>query len=104
MMLRHVARSLRSSPTIRVTGSALPRFRHIHTSFPARGTATLPNILAGGPAPPVVVKTLTPQGLQLDDGLIIPGPCLFLEGGWRAKHLYEILTSSQVKYCYGMLP
>jgi NADH dehydrogenase [ubiquinone] 1 alpha subcomplex assembly factor 3 len=54
--------------------------RSLHSTTRLSGTTTLPNILAGGPAPAVVVKTLTPRGIQLDDGLIIPGACIFLEG------------------------
>jgi NADH dehydrogenase [ubiquinone] 1 alpha subcomplex assembly factor 3 len=49
----------------------------------ARGVsskATLPNILGGGPPPAVVVETLTPAGLRLADGTVIPGACLFIEG------------------------
>lgn len=59
---------------------AVARARDLHTTTPRHGTATLPNILAGGPAPPVVVKQLTPRGLQLASGLLVPGPCIFLEG------------------------
>jgi NADH dehydrogenase [ubiquinone] 1 alpha subcomplex assembly factor 3 len=59
---------------------ATTRRRAVHTTPIALSTTTLPNILAGGPTPPVVVKRMTERGLQLADGLIIPGPCIFLEG------------------------
>jgi NADH dehydrogenase [ubiquinone] 1 alpha subcomplex assembly factor 3 len=58
----------------------MSRARLLHATAITRGTTTLPNILGGGPAPPVVVRQLTSNGLQLDDGLIIPGACIFLEG------------------------
>jgi hypothetical protein len=82
--------STRTTMMLRLATRAVPRLgarraacvlpRALHTTRPARGTTTLPNILAGGPAPAVVVRTLTPRGLQLDDGLIIPGACVFLDG------------------------
>jgi NADH dehydrogenase [ubiquinone] 1 alpha subcomplex assembly factor 3 len=77
LLSRNIPRGLNGSAG---RGATLRMARSIHSTLPIRGTTTLPNILSGGPAPPVVVKTLTPRGLQLDDGLIIPGPCLFLEG------------------------
>lgn len=40
----------------------------------------LDNILSGGPAPAVQVRSLGPNGLQLADGLEIPAACIFLEG------------------------
>lgn len=56
----------------------------------------LDNILAGGPEPAVQVRSLGPNGLQLADGLEIPGPCIFLEGkvflwnipetNWKPEH------------------
>ena len=57
------------------------------------------NILAGANVPATQVKTVTPEGIHLEDGRIIPGPCVFLEGkaflwnvpptpwdGWRPEH------------------
>ena len=57
-------------------------------------------MLAGGPAPPVQVRHLGPNGIQLADGLEIASPCIFLEGkvflwnvpetlwqGWTKDHL-----------------
>ena len=38
------------------------------------------NILGGGPAPPVQVRGMTPAGIELHDGLILPSSCIFLDG------------------------
>ena len=38
------------------------------------------NILAGANVPPVQVKRVTAEGVQLADGLMIPSACLFIEG------------------------
>lgn len=59
-------------------------------------------MLEGGPAPAVQVKTITPDGIQLADGLVIASACIFLDGkvflwdvpekqweGWDKKH-FEI--------------
>ena len=40
----------------------------------------LNNILGGGPAPPVQVRGITPAGIELADGLILPSACIFLDG------------------------
>ncbi|EMD40580.1 hypothetical protein CERSUDRAFT_111176 [Gelatoporia subvermispora B] len=69
----------------------------------------LNNILEGGPAPPVSVKTVTPAGVQLDDGLLLPAACIFLEGkvflwdvpqqfweGWGKEH-FEIFEATVPK-------
>lgn len=76
-----------------------PQIRLLHTTLPANDTTpiALNNILAGGAAPAVQVKTITPQGIELADGLIIPSACLFINGktflwevpeweGWREEH------------------
>jgi len=60
------------------------------------------NILEGGPAPAVQVKTITSEGINLAGGLIVPSACIFLDGkvflwdvpetqweGWDKKH-FEI--------------
>ncbi|KAI0722645.1 NADH dehydrogenase 1 alpha subcomplex assembly factor 3 [Earliella scabrosa] len=65
----------------------------------------LNNILAGGEAPPVQVKTITPNGIQLIDGLVLPSACIFLDGkvflwnvpektwdGWKPEH-FEIFET-----------
>jgi len=62
-------------------------------------TGGLENILSGGPALPVQVRSLGPNGIQLADGLEIPSACIFLEGkvflwnvpqtlweGWTKEH------------------
>ena len=50
--------------------------RGVHVS-PARHVTGFTNILA---APPVQVKSITNEGIQLLDGLSIPSACIFLEG------------------------
>lgn len=72
--------------------------RFIHPTL-IRQNTTLNNILAGGPAPTVQIKTITSEGIQLADGMIIPSACIFLEGktflwdvpttlwdGWKSEH------------------
>jgi hypothetical protein len=62
-LFRQAARSLRTTRSIR-------RY----------ATGGFENILAGGPAPAVQVRSLGPGGIQLVDGLEIPSACIFLEG------------------------
>ncbi|KAF9777415.1 NADH dehydrogenase 1 alpha subcomplex assembly factor 3 [Thelephora terrestris] len=45
-----------------------------------RYPAGLENILGGGPAPPVQVKSLGEKGIELANGLVIPSACIFLDG------------------------
>ncbi|RPD66840.1 DUF498-domain-containing protein [Lentinus tigrinus ALCF2SS1-7] len=65
----------------------------------------LSNILSGGDAPSVQVKTITPNGIQLADGLVLPSACIFLDGkvflwnvpekawdGWKPEH-FEIFET-----------
>ncbi|KIK64772.1 hypothetical protein GYMLUDRAFT_160733 [Collybiopsis luxurians FD-317 M1] len=55
----------------------------VSSSGPGSGSSKpLPftNILASDIPPPVQVASITPSGIQLSDGLIIPGPVVFLEG------------------------
>lgn len=54
--------------------------RHFHTRTALRYPAGLENILGGGPAPPVQVKSIGEEGIQLADGLVIPSACIFLDG------------------------
>lgn len=65
----------------RTARSSLFCARSFHVSrtirFP-QNDGGLNNILAGGDAPPVQVKTITAQGIQLADGLILPSACIFL--------------------------
>ncbi|CCM01760.1 uncharacterized protein FIBRA_03826 [Fibroporia radiculosa] len=81
-----------------------PRYRipsrPLHLSSILRNQAGgLSNILEGGPAPAVLVNTITSEGIHLADGLIIPSACIFLDGkvflwdvpqtqweGWSKKH------------------
>ncbi|KAH9948757.1 DUF498-domain-containing protein [Amylocystis lapponica] len=76
-----------------------PRFFHA-TSLSRNSPSTLSNIFEGGAAPPVQVKTITSEGIELQDGLIIPSACIFLDGrvflwhvpptqwaGWGKEHL-----------------
>ncbi|KAF8915175.1 NADH dehydrogenase 1 alpha subcomplex assembly factor 3 [Mucidula mucida] len=76
--------------------------RQLHTSaraFEGKKWHGLTNILADDNPPPVQVRTITPQGIQLADGLILPSACIFLEGevflwdvpqrlwaGWTNEH------------------
>ena len=65
----------------------------------------LTNILSGGEAPAVQVKTITQNGIQLADGLILPAACIFLNGkvflwnvpektwdGWKPEH-FEVFDT-----------
>lgn len=55
--------------------------RPLHTTRIVRQIPTaLNNILAGGPAPLTQVKTVSPEGIHLQDGRIIPSSCIFLDG------------------------
>ena len=54
--------------------------RKFHTRAALRYPAGLENILGGGPAPPVQVKSIGEDGIQLADGLVIPSACIFLDG------------------------
>jgi NADH dehydrogenase [ubiquinone] 1 alpha subcomplex assembly factor 3 len=54
--------------------------RRFHSSTILRYPAGLENILGGGPAPPVQVKSLGEKGIELANGLVIPSACIFLDG------------------------
>ena len=73
--------------------------RRFHTRAALRHPAGLENILGGGPAPPVQVRSIGEEGIQLADGLVIPSACIFLDGqvflwkvpsepwkGWTKEH------------------
>ncbi len=62
-------------------------------------------MLAGGEAPAVQVKTITSNGIQLADGLVLPSACIFLNGkvflwnvpektwdGWTPEH-FEVFDT-----------
>ncbi|KAF5369603.1 hypothetical protein D9757_010469 [Collybiopsis confluens] len=74
-----------SSSTYNSLNRGTRTFRTSPSSFLGQGSGTskpLPftNILASDIPPPVQVASVTPSGIQLTDGLIIPGPVVFLEG------------------------
>ncbi|KAL0576175.1 hypothetical protein V5O48_005816 [Marasmius crinis-equi] len=65
------------------------------------------NILEGDIPPPVQVQSITPNGIQLTDGLILPSSTVFLEGkvylwdvpmsfweGWQKEHfdVFEVVA------------
>ncbi|KAI0371537.1 DUF498-domain-containing protein [Pilatotrama ljubarskyi] len=100
--LRPVARSaLRSSARL---GLATRAF-HVSCARRYPGDGGLNNILAGGTAPAVTVKTITQNGIQLADGLVLTSACIFLDGkvflwnvpeklwdGWKPEH-FEIFET-----------
>ena len=89
------------------TAPAIARRTFASTSISRAGdTPThFTNILAGANVPAVQVKNVGPDGIQLDDGLIIPSACLFIEGkvflwnvppapweGWKPEH-FEVFDT-----------
>lgn len=61
--------------------ATLAQRRCIHPTAKRLSIPTsLNNILAGGEAPAVLIKTVSEEGIQLADGLAIPSACIFLEG------------------------
>ena len=56
--------------------------RALHTARALRNQKwpQLTNILAGEISPPVQVKSITPAGVLLQDGRLLPSACIFLEG------------------------
>lgn len=117
----------------RSSRTAASSLRLFHASTYIRNTSGgLTNILEGLPPSTLQVKTITSEGIQLADGLILPSACIFLDGkvflwdvpekqweGWDKKHfeifeivvpkpgehLQPILVGSQLSdgYCYPML-
>lgn len=88
---------------------------------PARYDSSFTNILADVNPPPVQVNSITSEGIQLLDGLLIPSACIFLEGqvflwdvpntlwdGWGKEHLdiFETVLPKPGKYnlldCFGV--
>lgn len=61
-------------PVRRAFSTAGPRYDA------SRAPTHFTNILADGIPPPVQVTSITPSGILLADGLILPGACIFLEG------------------------
>ncbi|KAF8645515.1 hypothetical protein AX16_007799 [Volvariella volvacea WC 439] len=80
---RCAATLIRSSPAI--SRHLPPRslqqhtLRGLHTSLACRDKS-FTNILADDTPPPVQVKSISEEGIQLSDGLLIPSACVFLEG------------------------
>ena len=112
---RDVKRALRSTMLLRTIPAgrtalniARTNVRHIHrTNVVRESPSTLYNILEGGPVPTTQVKTVSPQGVHLHDGRIIPSSCIFLDGkvfiwnvpqtlweGWNKDHfqLFEMVV------------
>lgn len=71
------------------------------------GPTKLNNILEGGPTPAVQVRGVTAAGIELEDGLILPSACVFIDGNvflwnvpptlwssWGKEHfeLFEIIV------------
>ncbi|KAF5388068.1 hypothetical protein D9615_000760 [Tricholomella constricta] len=82
----------------------LSQARSIHIST-IRRDSSFTNILADDNPPAVQVKSITSDGLQLQDGLMIPSACIFLEGkvflwdvpntlwtGWGKEH-FEVFET-----------
>jgi NADH dehydrogenase [ubiquinone] 1 alpha subcomplex assembly factor 3 len=76
-------------------------------------------MLADGIPPPVQVSSITPDGIQLADGLVIPSACIFLEGkvflwdvptslwtGWSKNHfeIFEVVVPKPGPYLIKHLP
>ena len=73
------ARELRMLSTIRLSRAPLRAF---HTARVLRNQkwSQLTNILASEIPPPVQVKSITPAGILLQDGRLLPSACIFLDG------------------------
>jgi len=86
-MLTVISRGLPRRLPIPPHLTLLNRSLHASVRRPDAASPTkLHNILEGGVAPAVQVRTVTPAGIELQDGLIIPGACIFLDGQifmWR---------------------
>ena len=107
-MYRLVGRRLsRPRPSL-LSGRQLSRNFYASTiRWNAAGPTKLNNILGGGPAPPVQVRGVTPSGIELEYGLILPSACAFIDGhvflwnvptnlwnGWGKKQfeLFEVIV------------
>lgn len=88
----------------------IARQRPLHTTSPTRSESPthFTNILAGANAVTAQVKSVAQNGIHLEDGRIIPGPCILLEGkvflwnvpqpwtGWSEEH-FEVFKSTVPK-------
>ncbi|QRV87933.1 NADH dehydrogenase [Ceratobasidium sp. AG-Ba] len=54
--------------------------RRLFRTSDSRSDSALTNILGDGPAPAVQVKSAGEKGIELADGLILRGPCIFIAG------------------------
>ncbi|KAG9051457.1 hypothetical protein FS837_006633 [Tulasnella sp. UAMH 9824] len=80
LALRTALRQARSyRPPLRNT-TASYQYRALHATRPT--AAGLTNILEDrdSPPPPVQVKRITGDGIELMDGLLLPSSCIFLNG------------------------
>ena len=107
-MLSCISQRALLRPSLRIcaaTRSFRPPAHRLHTTRPLSQPTALNNILAGGAAPAVQVKTITNDGIVLADGLIIPSACIFLNGktllwnvpehlwdGWKEEH-FEVFEA-----------
>ncbi|KAI0700592.1 DUF498-domain-containing protein [Cytidiella melzeri] len=83
--------------------AARQRLLHVTARLRTDSPTKFTNILAGTNVPATQVRTVTSEGVHLEDGRIIRGPCLFLEGkaflwnvpqqqtekvweGWKEEH------------------
>ncbi|QRW02110.1 aspartyl protease [Ceratobasidium sp. AG-Ba] len=57
-----------------------PSQRRLFGTSDLRFDSALTNILGDGPAPAVQVKSAGEKGIELADGLILRGPCIFIAG------------------------
>lgn len=70
--------------------------RTLHTT-PILRDRSFTNLLADDNPPPVQVSSISDAGIQLVDGLALPGPCIFLEGKVFLWDVPETKTWSKVK-------
>jgi NADH dehydrogenase [ubiquinone] 1 alpha subcomplex assembly factor 3 len=70
--------------------------RNLHTT-PTLRDRSFTNFLADDNPPPVQVSSISDAGIQLVDGLVLPGPCIFLEGKVFLWDVPETKAWSKVK-------
>lgn len=66
-------------PAIRMVHNRVVPARSLHTTHVVQDRS-FTNLLADDDPPPVQVSSISDPGIQLADGLVIPGPSIFLEG------------------------
>lgn len=104
---------LRSTYISRTRSQHVFQRNFIQTSAVTKFPTALNNILSGGPMSNVQVKKLSSRGVELEDGLILPAACIFLNGkvflwdvptslwnGWTPNHLelFEIVVPKPGKF------